>query len=64
MSVVLVVLFFVLWIGGGAWLIDYFDVDTVLVKILIFGVTGLLASGTMSLLAVKVGVLDKEGNPR
>ena len=44
-----------LWIGSGIWLVDYFRIESIVLKMLVFGVTGVAAMVACTFIASKVG---------
>ena len=53
----LFILFFIIWLLGGGWAVNYFGAESYLFKVLIMGVAGLIAGIITAVLTKAFGVI-------
>ena len=53
----------VLWITSTIWVIKYYYIDSMFLKFILFGISGILFAIIFAKISVAVGVLDNDGNP-
>ena len=57
MSAILIIIQLIIWLGIGMWVVDEFEINSTILQIVVFGVTGILSAGIISFLGVKLGVI-------
>ncbi len=57
MKILLFLVQIALWLGSGMWLVSRFGVESVLLQILIFGITGMAAMILCTYIASKIGIV-------
>ena len=63
MSGILLIVQLVVWLGTSFYLISAFSIEHILAQVLVFGVIGIVTAGVISGLAVKLGILNPQGDP-
>lgn len=60
MAIILIVLQIALWLVGGAWVVANFGIESFLVKVLVYGVTGISSAIFVTVTGKALGIIKSD----